>query len=105
MGLPDPNYVRQFPVDILKIDRSFLADRNPEVTELTAAIVQLARIFNLKAVAEGIESPGQLEQLEGMSCDFGQGLHFAEPLSAEEVLKMASAQPGAVKPAVGSQPA
>jgi EAL domain-containing protein (putative c-di-GMP-specific phosphodiesterase class I) len=74
------------------------------VTELTAAIVQVARIFNLKAVAEGIESPGQLEQLQGISCDFGQGFHFAEPLSGEEVLKMASAQPGA-RPAVGSGPA
>jgi diguanylate cyclase (GGDEF)-like protein/PAS domain S-box-containing protein len=103
-GYSSLNYVRQFPVDILKIDRSFLADRNPGVTELTAAIVQVARIFNLKAVAEGIESSGQLEQLQGISCDFGQGFHFAEPLSGEEVLKMASAQPG-VSPAVGSGPA
>ncbi len=88
-GYSSLNYVRQFPVDILKIDRSFLADQNPEVTELTAAIVQVARIFNLKAVAEGIESPGQLEQLQGISCDYGQGFHFAEPLSAEEVMAMA----------------
>ena len=88
-GYSSLNYVRQFPVDILKIDRSFLADRNPEVTELTAAIVQVARIFNLKAVAEGIESSGQLEQLEGISCDFGQGFHFARPLTGQEVLAMA----------------
>jgi diguanylate cyclase (GGDEF)-like protein/PAS domain S-box-containing protein len=95
-GYSSLNYVRRFPVDILKIDRSFLADRNPEVTELTAAIVQVARIFNLKAVAEGIESSGQLEQLQGISCDYGQGFHFAEPLTAEEVLAMASASRGAV---------
>ncbi len=88
-GYSSLNYVRQFPVDILKIDRSFLADRNPEVTELTAAIVQVARIFNLKAVAEGIESSGQLEQLQGISCDYGQGFHFAEPLSAEAIMEMA----------------
>jgi diguanylate cyclase (GGDEF)-like protein/PAS domain S-box-containing protein len=103
-GYSSLNYVRQFPVDILKIDRSFLADRNPEVTELTAAIVQVARIFNLKAVAEGIESSGQLEQLQGISCDFGQGFHFAEPLSAEDILQMASGQPGSLPP-VGSGPA
>jgi len=89
-GYSSLNYVRQFPVDILKIDRSFLADRNPEVTELTAAIVQVARIFNLKAVAEGIESTSQLEQLQGISCDFGQGFHFAEPLSGEDILAMAA---------------
>jgi diguanylate cyclase (GGDEF)-like protein/PAS domain S-box-containing protein len=92
-GYSSLNYVRQFPVDILKIDRSFLADHNPEVTELTAAIVQVARIFNLKAVAEGIESTGQLEELQGISCDFGQGFHFAEPLSAPEVLEMALGHP------------
>jgi diguanylate cyclase (GGDEF)-like protein/PAS domain S-box-containing protein len=96
-GYSSLNYVRQFPVDILKIDRSFLADRNPEVTELTAAIVQVARIFNLKAVAEGIENTGQLEQLQGISCDFGQGFHFAEPLSAEAIQAMAEGQPGAVR--------
>jgi diguanylate cyclase (GGDEF)-like protein/PAS domain S-box-containing protein len=92
-GYSSLNYVRQFPVDILKIDRSFLADSNPEVTELTAAIVQVARIFNLKAVAEGIESSGQLEQLQGISCDFGQGFHFAKPLTGAEVMKMAESQP------------
>lgn len=98
-GYSSLNYVRQFPVDILKIDRSFLADRNPEVTELTAAIVQVARIFKLKAVAEGIESTGQLEQLRGIDCDFGQGFHFAEPLTAEQVLDLArgrAAERGAV---------
>ena len=58
-GYSSLNYLRQLPVDILKIDRSFLADPNPEVAELTDAIVQLARIFKLKAVAEGIESPGR----------------------------------------------
>jgi len=93
-GYSSLNYVRQFPVDVLKIDRSFLADRNPEVTELTAAIVQVARIFNLKAVAEGIESTGQLEQLRGIHCDFGQGFHFAQPLSAQEILELAREHPG-----------
>jgi diguanylate cyclase (GGDEF)-like protein/PAS domain S-box-containing protein len=101
-GYSSLNYVRQFPVDILKIDRSFLADQNPEVTELTAAIVQVARIFNLKAVAEGIETPSQLEQLQGISCDFGQGFHFAKPLSAQAILAMAEAQPSTPLP-VGTE--
>jgi diguanylate cyclase (GGDEF)-like protein/PAS domain S-box-containing protein len=88
-GYSSLNYVRQFPVDILKIDRSFLADPTPEVSQLTAAIVQVARIFNLKAVAEGIESTGQLEQLQDISCDFGQGFHFAQPLSPEQIMDLA----------------
>ncbi len=91
-GYSSLNYVRQFPVDILKIDRSFLLDPNPEMAELTAAIVSLAQIFNLKAVAEGIESGGQLEHLQGINCDFGQGFHFAKPLSSQQILAMASAQ-------------
>ncbi len=91
-GYSSLNYVRELPVDILKIDRSFLADTNPQVEQMTASIVELARIFNLKAVAEGVENPEQLSRLEGMRCDFGQGFHFARPLSADEVLEMATQQ-------------
>ena len=92
-GYSSLNYIRQLPVDVLKIDRSFLADPSPEMQELTATIVQLARIFKLKAVAEGIESHAQLQRLRGISCDFGQGFHFARPLTGEQVLAMAAAQP------------
>ncbi len=100
-GYSSLNYIRQLPVDILKIDRSFLADPNPEVAELTTAIVQLARIFKLKAVAEGIENAGQLERLQGINCDFGQGFHFAKPLFGEEILAMALSQPGMRAGALG----
>ncbi|HTU80003.1 MAG TPA: EAL domain-containing protein [Solirubrobacteraceae bacterium] len=92
-GYSSLNYVRRLPVDILKIDRSFLADPTPEVAELTAAIVGLARIFKLAVVAEGIENHGQLERLRALDCDFGQGFHFAKPLTGEEILAMAGAQP------------
>jgi diguanylate cyclase (GGDEF)-like protein/PAS domain S-box-containing protein len=91
-GYSSLNYVRELPVDILKIDRSFLADKNPQVAEMTASIVELARIFNLKAVAEGVETIDQLERLEGMQCDFGQGFHFARPLHPEQILAMASGE-------------
>ncbi len=101
-GYSSLNYIRQLPVDILKIDRSFLADPNPEVAELTAAIVGLARIFKLKAVAEGIENHGQLARLQDIDCDFGQGFHFAKPLHGEEILEMALAQPAMRAAALGS---
>ena len=91
-GYSSLNYVRELPVDILKIDRSFLADANPQVAEMTASIVELARIFNLKAVAEGVENVDQLVRLQGMNCDFGQGFHFARPLPAEEILDLVNNQ-------------
>jgi diguanylate cyclase (GGDEF)-like protein/PAS domain S-box-containing protein len=102
-GYSSLNYVRELPVDILKIDRSFLADTNPQVEQMTASIVELARIFNLKAVAEGVENVEQLARLEGMNCDFGQGFHFAKPLSAEDILAMASGRiPLPVPPGAGA---
>jgi EAL domain-containing protein (putative c-di-GMP-specific phosphodiesterase class I) len=88
-GYSSLNYLLRFPVDILKIDRSFLADPNPEVSELTATVVRLAQIFRLQAVAEGIETTEQLERIEATNCDFGQGFHFAKPLSGQEILQMA----------------
>ena len=100
-GYSSLNYLRQFPVDMLKIDRSFLSDPNPEVAELTDTIVHLAQMFKLKAVAEGIESPGQVERLQGISCEFGQGFHFAEPLLPQDIMSMAETHathaPGAVQ--------
>jgi diguanylate cyclase (GGDEF)-like protein/PAS domain S-box-containing protein len=89
-GYSSLGYLRRFPVDILKIDRSFLADPSDQVTQLTAAVVELARIFELRAVVEGIEDETHLERLKDMSPDFGQGFHFAKPLSGEELASFAA---------------
>ncbi len=89
-GYSSLNYVRELPVDILKIDRSFLADSNPQVEQMTASIIELAKIFNLRAVAEGVEREDQLERLQGIRCDFGQGFHFAQPLIPQEILELAT---------------
>ena len=88
-GYSSLGYLRRFPVDILKIDRSFLADPSRQVTELTAAVVDLARIFELRAVVEGVEDEAHLERLHDMGCDFGQGFYFAKPLSREELAAFA----------------
>jgi EAL domain-containing protein (putative c-di-GMP-specific phosphodiesterase class I) len=53
-------------------------------------VVQVARIFKLEAVVEGIENATHLERLQSMRCNFGQGFYFARPLSGEEALAMAS---------------
>ncbi|HLH13617.1 MAG TPA: EAL domain-containing protein [Solirubrobacteraceae bacterium] len=104
-GYSSLNYIRRLPVDILKIDRSFLADPSPQVAELTAAIVQLARIFELQAVAEGIEQRSQLERLREIGCDFGQGFHFSKPLTGEDLLAMVSAQPSVRAVTLGTRDA
>ncbi len=98
-GYSSLTYLRRLPVDILKIDRSFLADPSQEATLLTAAIVQLARIFRLEVVVEGIENTSHLERVAEMHCDFGQGFHFAKPLSGADMTALAERQSKARPPA------
>jgi diguanylate cyclase (GGDEF)-like protein/PAS domain S-box-containing protein len=86
-------YLRRLPVDILKIDGSFLADTSPEATLLIAAVVQLARIFKLQAVVEGVEDETYLERLKDTRSDFGQGFYFGKPLSGEEIMRIAARRP------------
>jgi EAL domain-containing protein (putative c-di-GMP-specific phosphodiesterase class I) len=85
-------YLFRLPVDILKIDKSFLANPSPEATLLIAALVQLARIFKLDTIVEGIEDEASLERLKDTGCDFCQGFYFAKPLSAEASIALASEQ-------------
>jgi diguanylate cyclase (GGDEF)-like protein/PAS domain S-box-containing protein len=81
-GYSSLNYVRRFPVDILKVDKSFIdgVTDGGESSALTAAVIELAGILNLKPVAEGIERADQLERLLDLHCDLGQGYFFAKPL-------------------------
>jgi diguanylate cyclase (GGDEF)-like protein/PAS domain S-box-containing protein len=81
-GYSSLNYLRQFPVDILKVDKSFIDGVNEqgEESDLTAAIIRLAGTLNLLPVAEGIERPDQLEKLRELQCELGQGFLFARPM-------------------------
>jgi diguanylate cyclase (GGDEF)-like protein len=69
-------YLQQFPVDALKIDRSFVAEGGP----LVQTLVQLGRSLGLRTVAEGIEDEAQLAHVRELGCDRGQGYLFAPPL-------------------------
>ncbi len=75
-------YLRQFPVDIIKIDKSFVDDVGdvPAASALTMSIIQLGRALKLTTIAEGIEYATQLDQLTDGDCEHGQGYYFAEPL-------------------------
>ncbi len=89
-GYSSLNYVRRFPVDILKVDKSFIdgVTEGGESSALTAAVIELASILSLKPVAEGIERPDQLQRLLELQCDLGQGFLFAKPLPEIELEPM-----------------
>ncbi|HVE98278.1 MAG TPA: EAL domain-containing protein [Mycobacteriales bacterium] len=80
-------YLSRLPVDILKIDRTFVSGlgTHPEMSAVTSAIVALGKSLNLTVVAEGIEEPSQLASLTAMGCDYGQGYLLSRPLPAAEV--------------------
>jgi EAL domain-containing protein (putative c-di-GMP-specific phosphodiesterase class I) len=80
-------YLQRFPVDSLKIDRSFITgmSQSPEGDALLHTLMQLGKSLNLETLAEGIEEPGQLTQLQIDECDVGQGFLFARPMPADEV--------------------
>ncbi len=80
-------YLQQFPVDSLKIDRSFISGmgKSPEGDSLIHTLIQLGKALNLETLAEGIEEDGQLAQLRGECCDVGQGYLFARPVAPEEI--------------------
>ncbi|GAB3272827.1 EAL domain-containing protein [Kineosporia babensis] len=86
-GYSSLSYLRRFPVDKLKIDKSFID--NIETVEEDLAIVRtvvdLARILSLETTAEGIESPAQADLLRDVGCEVGQGYYFARPLPPEEI--------------------
>lgn len=77
-------YLYQFPIDTLKIDRSFVTrmDKDFEQVEIVRTIVQLAWNLGIKVIAEGIETKQQAEQLRMLGCDFGQGYLFSKPVDS-----------------------
>ncbi|MEY2588900.1 MAG: hypothetical protein QOJ67_884 [Acidimicrobiaceae bacterium] len=79
-------YLRRFPVDVLKVDQSFVAGLgdSAEDTAIVVGVVRLAQALGLSAVAEGVETPEQLEQLALLGCELAQGFFWSPPLSADD---------------------
>jgi diguanylate cyclase (GGDEF)-like protein len=90
MGYSSFNYLKRFPVDHLKIDRSFIQDMqtNSDDAAITSAIIAMARILGLKAVAEGVENERQVELLLAQGCEEMQGYYFGKPLPALTITEM-----------------
>ena len=86
-GYSSLSYLQRFPVDILKIDRSFVSTIDTQLGDksLVRTIMSLARTLNLTAVAEGVETAGQADALLKLGCVFAQGFHYWRPMEAAAI--------------------
>ena len=93
-GYSSMSYLRRFPIDKLKIDRGFVKDlmTRADDASIVQAIISLAHSLRLKVVAEGVETPEQLDALKSMGCDQYQGYHFSRG-AARRGLRRADALP------------
>jgi len=106
-GYSSLSYLSRFPVDVIKMDRSFLRPQpSCEALDLSSAVVALGSSLALDVVAEGIELDDQLERLRDLGCEFGQGFHFAHPMEPGDLGDyLAGMSQEAVVPSGEPQPA
>ena len=85
MGYSSLSYLERFPVDHVKIDRSFVGKLDEDLGSavLVSGMIDLAHALRSEVIAEGVETEEQLERLRGVGCDLAQGFHFSEPLPGE----------------------
>ncbi len=106
-GYSSFGHLHKFPIDTLKIDRSFVnqMELSTESTEIIKTILVLAHNLNKEVVAEGVENTAQIEQLRSLGCDLGQGFFINHPMKAEAAVKLVaeenSLQSKDVKPLSG----
>ena len=89
-GYSSLGYLHRFPIDYLKVDRSFTRDMQTSAgsANIVRAVIGLAHTFGLQAIAEGIDNADQIAMLRGMSCEYGQGYHFSPPLSVADAHRL-----------------
>ena len=89
-GYSSLSYLHKFPIDLLKVDRSFVSamEDNTENGEIVRTVIALAKALNLKVVAEGIESIHQFHQLRILGCEYGQGYLFSKPLKVADIERL-----------------
>jgi PAS domain S-box-containing protein len=100
-GYSSLSRLQRFPVDTLKIDRTFVSemDRDRDTGEIVRVIAMLARNLGLKVVAEGIERQEQMEMLRGLGCETGQGYLFSKPVSADAIEQLMTSRRALAKSA------
>jgi EAL domain-containing protein (putative c-di-GMP-specific phosphodiesterase class I) len=87
-GYSSLSYLKRFPVDLLKIDRSFISDLPGEGKAFITAIIAMAHSLGLSVIAEGVETDAQMRFLKEVGCDMAQGYYFARPKSPSQLLDM-----------------
>ncbi|MFN0277658.1 MAG: putative bifunctional diguanylate cyclase/phosphodiesterase [Pyrinomonadaceae bacterium] len=89
-GYSSLSYLHRFPIDLLKVDRSFVSamEENSENGEIVRTVIALAKALNLRVVAEGIESIHQFHQLRILGCEYGQGYLFSKPLPVADIERL-----------------
>ena len=89
-GYSSLNYLKRFPINTVKVDRSFVMDLpgNPDDLAITRAVVAMAHQLNMEVVAEGVETPEQLACLAEEGCEYAQGYLFSKPVPLSQVQDM-----------------
>jgi len=84
------SYLKKFPIDRLKIDRSFIIDitSSEQDRNITSTIIQLAKYLNIEVIAEGVETKEQAYLLHVMGCQVIQGYYFSRPIPASDVINL-----------------
>jgi diguanylate cyclase (GGDEF)-like protein/PAS domain S-box-containing protein len=95
-------YLARFPIDVIKIDQSFVRDidQDPVKSAIVSAVVALSQAIGSTTVVEGVETLAELEQLVGLGCDLAQGFYFSRPLPAasfEQLLRAGQSPPPALR--------
>ena len=95
-GYSSLSYLHRFPVDVLKMDRSFLTE-HPDglISDLAGAVVAIGEKMQLDVVAEGIEHADQWTSLNAIGCELGQGFHLGRPMEPDDAAAFVRAQSGA----------
>lgn len=104
-GFSSLGHLRRFPVDLIKVDRSFIhgVEHDPKDAAITANLASLAHALGLQAIAEGVESHEQLTSVRELGCDLAQGFLFAHPMPNDEMTRLLETG-GAVEAVPGSEP-
>ena len=93
-GYSSLSYLHRFPVDTIKIDRSFVSQMQAEENSaIVKAIVTLAHMLDMDVIAEGIETTAQLAQLRLLQCEYGQGFFFSKPLNKDQAETLIASSP------------
>ena len=107
-GYSSLSYLQRFPIDILKIDRSFIsptegADGSGDCNQIVASIVELSHNLELTVIAEGVETEQQLSTLRGLACDIAQGYLFSRPVPVAEATALLEQWDDRFSPLLGPQ--